>query len=214
MYSWCTLPFRWFFSSFNKKTKGCCYSSSHHTHSLVGCEWQVKGFVSMDNHEQLHRQGAVVHGSSNSCRTYPLNLPSALTPAQGARATGWRFLQFYFHRLSLGTRLEFCHISCSWGCHYWLSCFHTFWHGNTGGCRSQGWPILCCLQKSHTEREMTWTEDFLFSHILIYYTFYSFFIYYSRNNVLNHAYQQVNVHIWNVSAANTTRAGLKVENQS
>lgn len=136
------------FSPIMNKRKGCCYWSSQCTHSLVCCKWP--GFVSTGKHRQGAEFMVAVTPAEHTIPPEPP--PSALTPAQGARAAAWRFLQFYFHRLSLGTRLEFCHISCSWGCHYWLSCFHTFWHRNAGGCRSRGWPILSCLQKRHRER--------------------------------------------------------------
>ena len=82
----------------------------------------------------------------------PPPLPSALPPSRRGSAAGCRFLQLYFHRLSLSSRLEFGQISCSWGCHYWLSCFHTFWHRNAGGCRSLGWPVLSRLQEKKRQR--------------------------------------------------------------
>lgn len=184
--SWLTTAFLmdFFFSFLNrsKKTKGCCYLSSQCTHLLVCLSDSCRTSLVRANVSNYTDRGLTPMVAENLQNIPPEPPPSALTPAQGGRAAGWRFLQFYFHRLSLGTRLEFCHISCSWGCHYWLSCFHTFWHRNAGGCRSRGWPLLSCLQKRERER-----KDMNGGLFLLVYAHW-FFIYLSSNNVPNQAY--------------------------
>lgn len=163
------MAFLFFFFKFSKKTKGCCYLSSQCTHLLVCCEWWLQNSISTGKREELHRQGSDFHGSSKTCRTYPLShRHQPWPPPREEELLAEDFFSSIFIDWVSARGSNFVTFPAPGAATTGFPAFIPFDTGMRVGAGLRDDPS-CPVCKIERQREFTRTKDFFFSFMFILY---------------------------------------------